>query len=83
MVEVIKDGRTTRLLVSNEDITEWLRSLADEAGLADRETLDVQFHRETDNIDAGCKYGRLWRGPVNIMYLLSNVEGSRRTGEVG
>lgn len=71
---VIDDGHNPMIVVSQQQVMDWLRTLADEAGYADRETCAFQTAFEAIN---GSQ--RDFRNDVpELLIMVSNVKNSRK-----
>lgn len=68
-------GRNPLLIVSSEEVTAWLRSLADAHGLADRESCAVQL--AVRDLPGGQEDVILLAAP-ELVFMVSNVPNSRQ-----
>lgn len=74
-MEIRNNGSNPLIIISPDEVMEWLRQKADEAGYADRETMAVQ----------GAFRGRgdptLFRWePPELTIMVSNIKGGRTSG---
>ena len=76
-IEVRDNGSNPLIIVSPERVMEWLRSLADEAGYADRASSIVQIGVEREFTNGATTH---WEVP-ELVFMVSNIPNSREPKE--
>lgn len=73
-MEIRDDGKLNPIIIiSHDEIAEWLRQKADEAGYADRALCAVQTSLENGTM--------LMNGISGLTLMVSNIKGSRDAGQ--
>lgn len=78
MPEIIDNGANPLIVVSEEEVTAWLRSIADNHGFADRATCTVQT--TCRNLGKGAE-DAFYYCPPELVLMVSNIKDSRHPHE--